>query len=161
MNQAKQNPAILREMEVIKKLASILKTNVRACASVGPGFISQIARVYLDLLNVYKFYSAGISAEIAAKGPDATKHAIVKEMRIVKRESMKYITTFISVASEVGPIVHNFLPPLLPSVLEDYQQSVPNARDHEVLSLLAQIVQKCGVCLESLCLLTTADARSR
>eukprot|EP01126_Amoeba_proteus_P042787 TRINITY_DN4660_c0_g1_i9.p1 TRINITY_DN4660_c0_g1~~TRINITY_DN4660_c0_g1_i9.p1 ORF type:complete len:1066 (-),score=260.84 TRINITY_DN4660_c0_g1_i9:458-3655(-) len=145
MNQAKKNPLVLREAQVVKKLANILKINVRACSSVGPGFISQIARLYFDVLGCHKFYSSEISREIQTKGGSATRHAVVKEMRSVKREALKFITTFIGVASEAGTIVKNFLPPLLPSVLEDYQTSVPEARDQEVLSLLAAIVSKCGV----------------
>jgi len=143
MSAAGKNPAILRETEAIRKLASVLKVNVHTCAAIGGGFISQIAKVYLDLLNVCKYYSAQISGEIATKGADATKHAIVKDMRIVKRESMKFITTFIGVTSDTHTIINNFLPPLLPSVLEDYRASVPAARDHEVLSLLAKIIYTC------------------
>jgi len=42
-------------------------------------------------------------------------------------------------------IIQNILPPLLPYVLEDYKNSVPGARDHEVLALMEKIVSKCQV----------------
>jgi len=144
MNQATHNPEFLKSPEVIKKLADILKTNVRACSAVGPGFISQIARLYIDLLKVCNFYSSEISKACIQIGPHATKHAIVKDMRVVKRETINLITTFIRVSNDPNPIVQNFLPPLLPSVLEDYKKGVPDARDSEVLALMAEIVAKCG-----------------
>jgi exportin-1 len=139
---AKQNPEFLKDSSVIKKLGNILKTNVKVCLSVGPGFISQISNIYLDLLNVCKFYSSQISQLVAQHGEVATKHSIVKEMRTVKRETLNLINTFFQVCHAVE-VVHGFLPPLLPNVLEDYKVSVPDARDHEVLSLVATIVAKC------------------
>jgi len=144
MNHATKNPECLKSPEVIKKLADVLKTNVRACSAVGHGFIHQIGRIYIDLLRVCNFYSSEISKAVIQIGPQATTHAIVKEMRIVKRETLNLITTFIRVSTDSAPIVQNFLPPLLPSVLEDYKQSVPIARDAEVLALMANIVGKCG-----------------
>ena len=38
----------------------------------------------------------------------------------------------------------NFVPPLLEAVLIDYQRNVPAARDPEVLSTMATIVNKLG-----------------
>lgn len=39
----------------------------------------------------------------------------------------------------------NFVPPLLEAVLIDYQRNVPAAREPEVLSTMATIVNKLGV----------------
>jgi len=142
INNAKSNPDVLKDSAVIKKLGNILKTNVKVCLSVGPGFISQISSMYLDLLNVCKFYSSQISLLIAQHGDVATKHSIVKEMRTVKRETLNLINSFLQVCHSVE-VIHGFLPPLLPNVLEDYKVSCPDARDNEVLSLVATIVSKC------------------
>lgn len=45
---------ILKEIEVVKQLASILKTNVRACKALNHPYVLQLGRIYLDMLNVYK-----------------------------------------------------------------------------------------------------------
>jgi len=142
INNAKTNPDTLKDTPTIKKLGNVLKTNVKVCTSVGPGFLSQISLIYLDLLNVCKFYSAQISQYIAQLGEVATKHSIVREMRTVKRETLNLINSFLQVCHSVE-IIHGFLPPLLPNVLEDYKVSVPDARDSEVLTLVATIVSKC------------------
>ena len=39
----------------------------------------------------------------------------------------------------------NFIPPLLDAVLGDYQSSIPDARDPEVLSTMSVIVSKLKV----------------
>ncbi|CAF0774350.1 unnamed protein product, partial [Brachionus calyciflorus] len=44
----------LKDPEIIKQLANILKTNNRACLALGNNYISQLGRIYLDMLNVYK-----------------------------------------------------------------------------------------------------------
>eukprot|EP01125_Pyxidicula_operculata_P012373 TRINITY_DN4063_c0_g1_i2.p1 TRINITY_DN4063_c0_g1~~TRINITY_DN4063_c0_g1_i2.p1 ORF type:complete len:1062 (-),score=182.79 TRINITY_DN4063_c0_g1_i2:21-3074(-) len=143
MNSAKQNAMILKNVDVMRKLASILRAHTHACSTVGPGFLNQLGRIYLDVLNVCKYYSEEISKAVASEGVNVTKTHVVKEMRAVKRETLNLITTYIGVAIDVVPIVQNFLPPLLPAVLDDYRASVPDARDHEVLTLIEKIVSKC------------------
>lgn len=41
-------------------------------------------------------------------------------------------------------VAENFVPPLLEAVLIDYQRNVPAAREPEVLSTMATIVNKLG-----------------
>ena len=43
-------------------------------------------------------------------------------------------------------VSENFVPPLLDAVLLDYQRNVPAAREPEVLSTMATIVNKLEVC---------------
>lgn len=54
ISQASKNVDILKEIEVVKQLASILKTNVRACKALNHAYVLQLGRIYLDMLNVYK-----------------------------------------------------------------------------------------------------------
>jgi len=44
----------LKDPEAVKQLASILKTNVRACKALGHPYVIQLGKIYLDMLNVYK-----------------------------------------------------------------------------------------------------------
>ena len=68
-----QNIDHLREIEVVKQLGNILKTNVRGCKSVGHPFVTQLGRIYLDMLNVYRCLSENISVAIAENGEIVTK----------------------------------------------------------------------------------------
>ena len=45
-----------------------MKTNVAACSSVGSYFYSQIGRIYLDMLSMYRAASQMISESIAREG---------------------------------------------------------------------------------------------
>lgn len=45
---------VLKDQEAVKQLASILKTNVRACKALGHPYVIQLGKIYLDMLNVYK-----------------------------------------------------------------------------------------------------------
>ncbi|RXM28932.1 Exportin-1 [Acipenser ruthenus] len=133
IQQATKNVDILKDPETVKQLGSILKTNVRACKAVGHPFVIQLGRIYLDMLNVYKCLSENISAAIQTNGEMVTKQPLIRSMRTVKRETLKLIS---------GWVAENFVPPLLDAVLIDYQRNVPAAREPEVLSTMATIVNK-------------------
>lgn len=45
---------MLKEIDIVKQLGSILKTNVRACKALNHFYVVQLGRIYLDMLNVYK-----------------------------------------------------------------------------------------------------------
>ena len=53
-----QNVDVLKDQEAVKQLASILKTNVRACKALGHPYVMQLGKIYLDMLNVYKVRSS-------------------------------------------------------------------------------------------------------
>src|SRR5688572_24553718 len=69
MQQANQSLQNLDNPENLKILASVLKTNVAACGSIGAGYFSQLGRIYLDLLGVYKAVSQLISESVVKQGP--------------------------------------------------------------------------------------------
>jgi len=68
MQEASVNIAILQDVNVMRRISTILKTNERACAALGQPFITQLGRIYIDMLNVYKIYSQEISRQISTSG---------------------------------------------------------------------------------------------
>ncbi|MCL4120297.1 UNVERIFIED_CONTAM: hypothetical protein GTU68_065524 [Idotea baltica] len=143
INQASKNVDTLKDPDVVKQLSNILKTNVRACKALGHPFVTQLGRIYLDMLNVYKVMSENISAAISLNGEVVTKQPLIKSMRVVKKETLKLITGWVSRSEDHALILDNFLPPLLEAVLLDYQRTgVPSAREPEVLSTMATFVNK-------------------
>ena len=44
----------LKDLQAVKQLGNILKTNVRACKALGHPYVHQLGKIYLDMLNVYK-----------------------------------------------------------------------------------------------------------
>ncbi|KAL0831272.1 hypothetical protein ABMA28_002117 [Loxostege sticticalis] len=145
ISQASHNVDILKDPEAVKQLVSILKTNVRACRALGHPYVVQLGRIYLDMLNVYKVMSENISQAIALNGVVVTKQPLIKNMRIIKKETLKLIASWVSRSTDCSMVLENFIPPLLDAVLLDYQRTtVPDAREPEVLSCMAAIVYKLG-----------------
>ncbi|XP_071834526.1 exportin-1-like isoform X2 [Apostichopus japonicus] len=142
IQEATKNVDKLREEELVKQLGSILKTNVRACKAVGHPFVVQLGKIYLDMLNVYKCMSENISAAIAANGESVTKQPLIRSMRTVKKETLKLISGWVSMSTDPQMVLKNFIPPLLEAVLIDYRSNLPAAREPEVLSTMATIVNK-------------------
>ncbi|KAJ3332106.1 Karyopherin transporter [Blyttiomyces sp. JEL0837] len=141
IEQASRNPMALNEPENIKILGNILKTNVAASSSVGAPFMVQIGKIYWELLELYKAVSGLISDSIA-QNPNNMFTTRVKGMRTIKREILKLIENFISKAEDLEDVNANMLPPLLDAVLGDYARNVEQARDAEVLNLMASIVTR-------------------
>ncbi|XP_018334478.1 exportin-1 [Agrilus planipennis] len=143
ISQASKNVDVLKEIDVVKQLGSILKTNVRACKALNHAYVVQLGRIYLDMLNVYKVMSGNITAAIALNGEQVTKQPLIKSMRVVKKETLKLISDWIMRSNDHVMVLENFIPPLLDAVLLDYQRTaVPSAREPEVLSAMATIVNK-------------------
>merc|ERR1711988_1593940 len=143
INQASKNVDVLKDHEAVKQLGSILKTNVRACKALGHPYVLQLGRIYLDMLNVYKVMSENITAAITHNGEAVTKQPLIKSMRVVKKETLKLIANWVERSNDPQMVLDNFIPPMLEAVLADYQRcSVPSAREPEVLSVMATVVNK-------------------
>lgn len=140
INQATLNVEVLKDPDAVKQLGNILKTNVRACKALGHPYVLQLGRIYLDMLNVYKVMSENISSAIATNGESVTKQPLIRSMRTVKKETLKLISGWVSQSTDPQMVAGNFIPPLLDAVLLDYQRNVPAAREPEVLSTMATIV---------------------
>jgi exportin-1 len=145
MNQAKADVKNLDNTESLKILGSVLKTNVSACSSIGPGFLSQLGRIYMDLLAVYKAVSRLISESVVNQGPVALRTPRVRQMRTVKKEVLRLIETYVNKADDPTEVTQNIIPGVLDAVLGDYRRNVEPAREPEVLSVMSTIVTKLGV----------------
>lgn len=69
-------------------------------------------------------------------------YACVRFNRSVKRETLKLIETFLDKAEDQPQIGKQFVPPMMDPVLGDYARNLPDARESEVLSLFATIINK-------------------
>ncbi|GBO13973.1 Exportin-1, partial [Araneus ventricosus] len=143
IRQATKSVEVLQHEDAVKQLGNILKTNVRACMALGHPYVMQLGRIYLDMLNVYKVMSENIIGFIAKHGESAMKQSKIRGMRTVKKETLKLISSWVSRSTDPQMVLENFIPPLLDAVLLDYQRcTVPSAREPEVLSTMATIVNR-------------------
>jgi len=142
ISQASKNVEFLKDLQAVKQLGNILKTNVRACKALGHPYVHQLGKIYLDMLNVYKVMSENISSAISLHGENVTKQLLIRSMRTVKKETLKLISGWVSRSTDPTLVVTNFIPHLLEAVLTDYQRNIPQAREPEVLSTMATVVNK-------------------
>jgi len=142
IQRATQNVDVLKDQQTIKQLGTILKTNVRAVKAVGHPFVHQLGIIYLDMLNVYKCLSENISDAIKQNGDQVMRQQVIKNMRTVKKETLKLISGWVQRSQEPNMVAKFFVPPLLEAVLMDYKNNVAAAREPEVLSTIAAIVNK-------------------
>jgi len=140
--QAQTNVAVLQNTDVMKHIQNILKTNVRVCRAMRHRFFPQLSKIYIGSLSMYKAYSEMITAQVSQGGPHASVTSGVKAMRGVRREVLRLIITFVEHSEDPRTVCEHLVPPLLDPVLGDYQRSIPNCRDHEVLHLMATMVNK-------------------
>ncbi|KAJ2702736.1 Karyopherin transporter [Coemansia sp. IMI 209128] len=145
VQQAGENINVLEDLKVVKQLGNILRNNVSSCSAVGKGFISQVGRIYIDMLGLYKAVSEIISGCVARDGEIATRYANVRAMRTIKKEALLVVDTYVKHCDgEVAAVNENMVPPLLEAVLADYAQNVPPARDAEVLKTVNTITATLG-----------------
>ncbi|KAL2110664.1 hypothetical protein VUR80DRAFT_870 [Thermomyces stellatus] len=148
IKQANVNPAILEDAETIKVIGNIMKTNVAACSSIGSYFYPQIGKIYHDMLQMYRATSTLISEAVAKDGEIATKMPRVRGLRTIKKEVLKLIETYVEKAEDLQAVRMQMVPPLLDSVLVDYSNNVPGARDAEVLKTMSTIISKLSNLME-------------
>ncbi|KAL5972673.1 hypothetical protein ACLOJK_039478 [Asimina triloba] len=92
--------------------------------------------------NLAMMYSELISKKLAGGGPFSSKTSYVKLLRSVKRETLKLIETFVDKAEDHPHVGKQFVPPMMYPVLWDYARNIADARESEVLSLFATIINK-------------------
>lgn len=81
----------------------------------------------------------------AELGVIGTKTPRVRNLRILKKEVLKLVENYISKSEDKYVVMGDCIPPLLEAVLLDYQSNHEQARDAEVLNVMASIVNKMGV----------------
>ncbi|PHH83820.1 hypothetical protein CDD82_9 [Ophiocordyceps australis] len=148
IKQATLNPSILQDDDTIKIIGNIMKTNVSACISIGPYFYPQIGRIYHDMLEMYRATSTLISEAVARDGELATKMPKVRGLRTIKKEILKLVEVYVEKAEDLQSVRGQMVPPLLDSVLIDYNRNVPGARDAEVLRAMSVIITKLAGLME-------------
>lgn len=67
-------------------------------------------------------------------------------MRTIKKEILKLVETYVERAEDLQNVNASLIPPLLEAILIDYRENVEDARDAEVLKVVATISTRLGVC---------------
>jgi len=153
MSAAQSSTNILSDPATIKTLTTVLRINSRVCSTAGVIFAHQLSVIFLDMLNLYQYYSKEVRNAVAAQGPIAVKKHEYKLMRHLKGEILELMTSFFEVCKEghdtsaannpaLRPevIMETFMPNLMNEVLTDYKTAPSCARDSKVLTVFATAI---------------------
>lgn len=165
-----QQDNVLLNLETVRELQRIFKVSNRICAAVGTLFIHQLSNIFLDALQIYRYYSQYIINSVILNHGNqmATKWTLQKALRHTKSEFIELLTTFFTVlgasydshnssstsssfAKSVDKadvngcsvlVCYNlFLPGILSEILTDYKTSPTSARDSKILFLLSTAIK--------------------
>lgn len=145
MLQAGSNLDVLDNIENLKSIAAILKSNIAACTSIGTSYLPQLGRIYLDMLGLYKAISDIINETNNRGGPIASKNAIIRALRGIRKDILKLLETYFKAADDLDAVNDNLVPPLLDAVLGNYASSSPISREAEVLNLISTLASRLEV----------------
>lgn len=68
-----------------------------------------MGRIYLDMLNIYNVMSANITDAIATNGDSVTKQPLIKNMRVIKKETLRLISDWISRSNDNTMVYYCFI----------------------------------------------------
>lgn len=156
----KANPDMLANSDNVKIVINIIKTNVAVCSALGQKFYTQLGRIYQDMLGLYASTSQRMTAEAATDNLFYLSHKC-KTLRSVKKEILKLIEAYVSRCNVSGAsdgsnptseadksddqlLGQTIAEPLLSTILTDYGQKPPEARESEVLACCNTLVAKLG-----------------
>ncbi|CAF1524233.1 unnamed protein product [Adineta ricciae] len=142
INEAKRSVDSLKDPETVSSILNILKINIRASKALGAPYVHQLIKVYQDMLHVYKVTSENINQAIHINGPIVVKQRLIKSMMTIKEDTLILIGNYFSKLTSSQQIREQFLNPLFPFVLTDYRDCHPDAREAEVLNMLATLIAK-------------------
>jgi len=145
MVKARSDVNSLNDEITIRRLNDILKTNIAVCQTMGTFFLPQLFKMHSDLMSIYRHYSKGVSDYIQLNGPMSVKDQTPKLLRTIRKNILLLYTKFTDAkSSEPVLIAEKFVPSLMESILKDYQDSIPQAREPEALSIFASLIAKLG-----------------
>eukprot|EP00188_Purpureofilum_apyrenoidigerum_P000812 Plantae.Rhodophyta-Purpureofilum_apyrenoidigerum.ctg14017.p1 GENE.Plantae.Rhodophyta-Purpureofilum_apyrenoidigerum.ctg14017~~Plantae.Rhodophyta-Purpureofilum_apyrenoidigerum.ctg14017.p1 ORF type:complete len:1087 (-),score=225.16 Plantae.Rhodophyta-Purpureofilum_apyrenoidigerum.ctg14017:29-3289(-) len=142
LDEASADSQVLRQRENTKSLLTILKTNTRVATALGPSYFVQLQWIFPAMMRLYMTYSAMLTELIGRQGPIMAKSADARNMRAVKRETLKVIEAFLSSSEghDKERVKEQIIDPMTEPILKDYYEAHPDVRDAEVLSLFSQVI---------------------
>ncbi|GJJ12198.1 hypothetical protein Clacol_006439 [Clathrus columnatus] len=133
------NVDILGNIENLKVIINILKTNVAACNSIGAPYLSQLGCIYLDMLGLYRACSGILNQVILQEGSLKSQTPKCRYLQIIRKEILKLMDVYVKKADDLDAVNDNLIPPLLEAILGDYANN-PGVREAEVLNLLVTLI---------------------
>jgi exportin-1 len=144
MAEAAANVQALCSVESLQALIAIVKLNYRATLALGHAVTEQLGAIFLDLLNVYRFYAQCVSQAMGGDNRYAGEVLVVRLQRQANTWILRLLAAYVERCTDRGLLRASFLPPLLDAVLGEFGNSVAAARDAWALTLMTTVIDKLG-----------------
>lgn len=141
---AQENPNVMRDENVIRKLNYFLKLNEMLATGVGRNYAVMLRELYETMNKVYLFFSVEISNMVAEQGKNVLNFMTVKSMRMVKKAVIRVYTRMLEKcndlnAQQAAHILETFIFPL-GELLNDFKMCTPETKDQEFVSLFTVVL---------------------
>ncbi|KAK8802110.1 hypothetical protein WA158_006505 [Blastocystis sp. Blastoise] len=143
IQQAGVNSEYLKDNEVMKSFRQIIRFNTVMVESLGDSYTNQLGLHFSQLCDLYKFYSENMQIYLNEKGVVAIGHVVIRYMRNVNREILRYIKMYIDKCKKNDATVQQLLDTFVPMTLNCYRDMPNIGKDSEMLSFLTLVVTKC------------------
>lgn len=141
---AQQSLDSLQDIKALRGVIQVLRTNISVANALGPAYIMQFSRMFIEMLRVYAALSTFLNRAVATQGPRVLQNLIERNMQTARRDTLRLVMVFVRVAGERDnqTVFEKFLPQLVEPVLEEYKHAAPALRVFEVLQLVTTIVER-------------------
>ncbi len=78
-------------------------------------------------------------------GTIATKFPTTRGLKTIKKEILKLVGVYVAQADDLDMVHKQLVPKLLETILLDYKQNIPDAREPEVMNVMTAIINKLNV----------------
>jgi exportin-1 len=102
ITSANHNSEVLWDPKTVKQVVMVLKTNNRVAGSLGHGYIVQLSRIYVDMLQVYKMYSGYVSLKIQKEGKQKENMEMNEKYHLFKF-TLFILFTYLFILLLLGP----------------------------------------------------------
>mmetsp|Transcript_16544 Transcript_16544/g.16480 ORF Transcript_16544/g.16480 Transcript_16544/m.16480 type:complete len:894 (-) Transcript_16544:18-2699(-) len=139
-----QNLAVIQDPEVTRSLAFCIKVNESLSQSLGHFYYIQLGKIYNDMIQLYTTTVQFLNSEVAAKGPIVVGHTHIVSARALCKRILNLISTYIKICQTPQLLIEHFIQPIFEIVVRDFVNSPIELRDAEVITLVADIINKLG-----------------
>lgn len=134
------NLQFLANENTVMNVSFFMRINERVCVALGDSYSEYFDHALNSIDNVYKQYHWLIMQELTQHGPSALMKSIVKRYRVVKVDILNLLVSFVRVTTNSQLFVSKYSA-LLVMALENYTNEIPEAREAEILVLLATSIE--------------------
>ena len=138
------NVQMVADLEVSRSLAFCIKANDSFCQSLGSSYCIQLSKLFNNLMQLYSTYSQFLSAQVSQRGVQIISHTHMVTGRAVKKRILNLLCTYSKVCKVPQLLIENYLPAILNMIVAEFVGSIPELREAEVISLIADLTNHLG-----------------